>query len=504
MTAVDETDIEAAGITKTGIEETFDSISPITGGVVGTYRVDTAAHVAAAVARAREAAPFWAGIDFDGRATRLLAWKQAIARDIDELARVVHRDTGKPIPDARLEILLALDHIDWASKRARKVLGPKKVRSSIATPDIISTVEYQPLGVVGVIGPWNYPVFTPMGSIAYALAAGNVVVFKPSEYSPGVGAWLVETFARVVPEAPVLQVITGLGPTGAALCEAGVDKVAFTGSARTGKLVMRACSETLTPVVIEAGGKDPILVDIDADLEKAADAALWGAMSNAGQTCVGVERAYVHNAVLQPFLDLLVEKASAVSAGPDDKIGPITMPGQLDVIRRHIDDALDRGGRALVGGRDAIHGNYVQPTVLVDVPEDSSAVREETFGPTVTVRGVANMDEAIELANDTDYGLGSTVFSKRRGVELARRIRSGMTAVNSVISFAAVPGVPFGGIGNSGFGRIHGPDGLREFTTPKVISRRRFPSLLQLTSFDRSARTDSIVRMFAKVLHGRG
>lgn len=499
MTAVSETDAEA-----TALPETFDSVSPITGGVVGTYRIDTAEDVAAAVERARAATGFWAGLDFDGRARRLLAWKHAIAKGIDELAAVVHRDTGKPIPDARLEIVLALDHIDWAAKNARKVLGPKKVRSTIATPDIISTVEYQQLGVVGVIGPWNYPVFTPMGSIAYALSAGNTVVFKPSEYSPGVGAWLVDRFAEVVPEADVFQLITGLGPTGAALCEAGVDKVAFTGSARTGKLVMRACSETLTPVVIEAGGKDPILVDIDADLDKAADAALWGAMSNAGQTCVGVERAYVHNAVLQPFLDLLVEKASGVSAGPNEKIGPITMPGQLDVIRRHIDDALDRGGRALVGGRDAIDGNYVQPTILVDVPEDSLAVREETFGPTITVRGVDNMDEAIELANDTDYGLGSTVFSKRRGVELARRIRSGMTAVNSVISFAAVPGVPFGGIGNSGFGRIHGPDGLREFTTPKVISRRRFPAPLLLTSFGRTARTDGLVRLFAKALHGRG
>ena len=211
-----------------------------------------------------------------------------------------------------------------------------------------ATVEYQPLGVVGVIGPWNYPVFTPMGSIVYALAAGNAVVFKPSELTPGVGGWLAATFSEVVPEHPVLQVVTGLGETGAALCRAGVDKLAFTGSTATGKKVMAACAETLTPVVIEAGGKDAVLVDEDADIDAAADAAVWGACANAGQTCIGVERVYVHERVYDEFLARLVDKAKDLRAedSPDAKIGPITMPSQLDVIRSHIDDAIARGGRA--------------------------------------------------------------------------------------------------------------------------------------------------------------
>jgi acyl-CoA reductase-like NAD-dependent aldehyde dehydrogenase len=368
-----------------------------------------------------------------------------------------------------------------------------------------ASVEYRPLGVVGVIGPWNYPVFTPMGSIAYALAAGNAVVFKPSEYTPGVGEWLARTFQQAVGR-PVFQVVTGLGDTGAALCRAGVDKVAFTGSTATGKRVMATCAETLTPVVIEAGGKDAVIVDADADIDAAADATLWGACANAGQTCTGVERVYVHERVYDQFLAALTEKARHVraDASPDTQLGPITMPKQLDVIRSHIQDALDRGGRAVVGGIDAVGERFVQPTVLVDVPEDSLAVQEETFGPTVTVAKVRDMEEAIARTNATRYGLGSTVFSKARGMEIAERIRSGMTAINGVITFAAIPSLPFGGVGDSGFGRIHGPDGLREFTYPKAISRQRFKPALALTTFTRTEKADQQLASIMAILHGRG
>jgi acyl-CoA reductase-like NAD-dependent aldehyde dehydrogenase len=370
--------------------------------------------------------------------------------------------------------------------------------------NMAATVEYKPLGVIGVIGPWNYPVYTPMGSITYALAAGNAVVFKPSELTPGVGVWLANAFAEVVPEHPVLQVVTGLGDTGAALCHAGVNKLAFTGSTATGKKVMAACAETLTPVLIEAGGKDPFIVDEDADVDAAAEAALWGACSNAGQTCIGVERVYVHERVYDQFLSSLLEKAREIKAEETGKVGPITMPGQLGVIKSHIDDALGRGGRALLGGSEAVGERYVQPTILVDVPEDSSAVQEETFGPTLTVAKVRDMDEAVRLANDTRYGLGSTVFGKERVMDVASRIRSGMTAVNSVISFAAIPSLPFGGVGDSGFGRIHGPDGLKEFTYAKAIARQRFKPVLALTTFRRTEKADAQLAQMLTLMHGRG
>ncbi|HEV2783419.1 MAG TPA: aldehyde dehydrogenase family protein [Actinophytocola sp.] len=485
--------------------DTFDSLDPATDEVVGTYPIHTDDDVRAAVERAREAAAWWAGLGFAERAERLRRWKGYLTRRIAQLAEVVHAETGKPHSDAMVEIIPAIDHLAWAAKHARKVLGEQKRPSGMLMSNQRATVEYQPLGVIGVIGPWNYPVFTPMGSIIYALAAGNAVVFKPSEYTPGVGKWLVDSFAEVVPEHPVLQLVTGYGATGSALCRSGVDKVAFTGSPATGRKIMAACAETLTPVLIEAGGKDALLVDADADLEAAADAAVWGGMSNAGQTCVGVERVYVHERVYDDFVAKVVETAKSVRAGSDPaaKIGPITMPAQLEVIRRHIADALARGGRALVGGAEAVGDRYVQPTVLVDVPEDSEAVREETFGPTLTIAKVRDMDEAVAKANDTRYGLGASVFAKKRGMELARRLRSGMTAVNSVIAFAAIPSLPFGGIGESGFGRIHGPEGLREFARPKAIARQRFRPPMVLTSFSRTAQTDARVAKLITLLHGK-
>jgi aldehyde dehydrogenase (NAD+) len=485
--------------------DTFTSLDPATGDVVGTHPVHTAADVDAAVARARAAAPWWDGLGFDGRKEVLDQWRGVIARRVAALVDVVHRETGKPHGDAQLEAALAIDHLAWISKHAEKVLGRKSVFAGLLLANQAAHVEYRPLGVVGVIGPWNYPVFTPMGSIAYALGAGNTVVFKPSEFTPGVGHWLADSLREVVGDRDLLQVVTGFGETGSALCRADVDKVAFTGSTATGKRVMAACAENLTPVVIEAGGKDAMLVDHDADVEAAADAAAWGAFSNAGQTCTGIERVYVHEAVHDRFLAELTKRAEQLRSGTDAgaKYGPMTMPSQVDVVRRHVDDAIARGGRAVVGGPTAVGERYVQPTVLVDVPEDSEAVCEETFGPTVTVKRVQSMDEAVELTNAGKYGLGSSVFSAARGEELARRLRTGMTAINSVISFAAVPGLPFGGVGESGFGRIHGPDGLREFTYAKAVTRTRFKAPLNLTTFDRTPEQDQQVATLLAVLHGR-
>ncbi len=481
-------------------QESFDSLDPVTGDVVASFPIHDEAEVRAAVQRARDAATWWQELGWDGRRDRLTAWKKLIVARADELAELVHRENGKPISDARLtEVMLPVDHLAWVAKHAPKVLGPRKIASGMTMANQAALLEYQPLGVIGVIGPWNYPVFTPMGSIAYALAAGNAVVFKPSEYTPAVGKWLVDSFAEIVPERPVLQLVTGLGATGAALCRAGVDKVAFTGSAATGRKVMAACAETLTPVLMECGGKDAMIVDDDADLDAAATAALWGGMANAGQTCVGIERVYVTEPSYDGFLKALTAKAGKVKAGTS--YGPITMPSQVDIIRRHIADALAKGGRAVVGG--GIDGGLVEPTILVDVPEDSSAVREETFGPTLTVTRVRDIEEAIERSNDTAYGLAGSVFSKKRGVEIARRLRTGMTSVNQVTAFAGIPGLPFGGVGESGFGRIHGEDGLKEFTRAKAITRQRYAMPIETLSFDRSPRVDRLLGKVLRLVHGR-
>ncbi|MCU1601433.1 MAG: aldehyde dehydrogenase [Frankiales bacterium] len=480
--------------------QTFDSLEPATGQVYASFPVQSADEVEAAVQRARGAVEWWQGLGYSGRKDKLDAWKAIIAQRLPEIAEISHRENGKPVGDAQLESGLAVDHIAWAAKNARRVLGPRRVPAGLMMANQAASLEYQAFGVVGVIGPWNYPVFTPMGSIAYALAAGNCVVFKPSEYTPAVGKWLVDTFAEVVPDHDVFQLVTGLGETGAALCRAGIDKIAFTGSARTGKKVMAACAENLVPVLMECGGKDSMIVDDDADVKAAADAALWGGMANAGQTCIGIERVYATEKSYDGFLAALTEKAKKVEAGVS--YGHITMPSQVDIIRDHIADALAKGGTAVIGG--GIDGTLVEPTILTGVPEDSKAVQEETFGPTITVTKVASVEEAITLTNATSYGLAGSVFSKKRGMEIARQLRSGMTSVNSVLSFAGVPGLPFGGSGDSGFGRIHGDDGLREFTRAKAITRQRFALPTPIMSFDRTPKTDNLLLKTIRLLHGRG
>ncbi|MFB4313143.1 aldehyde dehydrogenase family protein [Actinomadura sp. 21ATH] len=487
---------------------TFESLNPATGEVVAEHPNSDAAAVAAAVERARTAAEWWRALGWKERRLRLLNIKGALTRNLNRMAEVIHQETGKPLQDAQLETIMAIVHLDWAARNARKVLGPRTVFPGMASINQKAVLEYQPLGVVGVIGPWNYPIFTPMGSIAYALAAGNAVVFKPSEFTPGVGVLLAELVDGVVPEQPVLQTVTGLGATGAALASSpGVGKIAFTGSARTAKKVMAACAENLTPIVAECGGKDACIVDADADLDAAADAALWGAMSNAGQTCIGVERIYVHDAAYDAFLGKLTEKAKDLRPGFDREAayGPITMPGQLDIIERHIKDALDKGGTAVVGGADSVRKPYVEPVVLTDVPEDSSAVCEETFGPTITVHRVKDLDEAVEKANRTNYGLAGTIFSgnKSRAMEAARQMRSGMTSINAFASFAMVAALPFGGVGESGFGRIHGADGLREFARPKAITRTRFNLPMNLTSFDRTEKEMARILSMINMMHAK-
>jgi acyl-CoA reductase-like NAD-dependent aldehyde dehydrogenase len=491
----------------------LETMNPATGEVLATFPVHGRREVDAAVAAARPAAEWWAGLDWTERRIRLFAWKSYLVRYMPRLAQLVHEETGKPLDDARLEIALSIVHIDWAARHAKGILKPRSVRSGLIAMNLASTVEYQPLGVVGVIGPWNYPVFTPVGSIAYALAAGNAVVFKPSELTPATGHWLVNAFREALlasgdnhPE-PVLQLITGPGTTGDALARSGVAKLAFTGSAATARKVMAAAAENLTPVIAECGGKDALLVAADADLDAAVDATTWGAMSNAGQTCIGVERVYVVDAVYHTFVEKLAEKVATLKPGdyPSASYGPMTLPSQSAVVSKHVMEALNRGAHALVGGPESVAGIWVRPVVLTGVPEDSPAVTEETFGPTVTVTSVPDLAAGVALANDGRYGLGSAVFTKKRstGLAAARALRTGMTSINSIVGFVTVPALPFGGVGESGFGRIHGADGLREFARPKAITRQRFKPALRLMTFDRTSRDTERFMLLISLRHGK-
>lgn len=493
----------------TAVSPSLISTNPATGVEVGRFPVADQAAVRAAVTRAREAGRWWAGLGYAQRKRRLLGWRALITGRMTEAAELLHAETGKPVAEAVVEIAVAIGDIDWSARHARRVLGPRRVRRVLPVAEAAAHLEYRPYGVVGVIGPWNYPVLTPVSSIGAALAAGNAVVHKPSELTPVTGQWLADSFAEVLgaeAEHPVFQVVHGSGGTGAALCTAGVDKLSFTGSTATAKKVMAACAETLTPVVLEAGGKDAMIVAADADLDAAAQACVWGALTNAGQTCVGIERAYVAAGVYDDFLSRVVERAGRLTVGAGDgaDLGPITMPGQLDVIRRHLEDALARGARAVLGGPDAVQPPYVHPTILVDVPPDALAIREETFGPTLAVTRVESMEEALRLANDSPYGLGGAVYGRRAGaIALAHRLRAGMVSVNDVLSFAGMTSLPWGGVGASGFGRLRGADGLREFGQAKSIVVRQLPSLLPSRTFDRTDRDIARIIKAYRLLFGR-
>jgi acyl-CoA reductase-like NAD-dependent aldehyde dehydrogenase len=487
-------------------DSTFDSHFPVTGEVLASYPIHTDADVKSAVAAARRVSPQWQGLGYMGRRKILLSWSKLLINRIEECAELISDETGKPTSDAKLEASLAIGHLAWAARNAREVLRTQHRGPGVLMANMAASVERSPFGVIGVIGPWNYPIFTPMGSISYALAAGNVVVFKPSEFTPGIGIWLAKTFAEVAPSHEIFSIVTGFGDTGRALCESGVDKIAFTGSTKTAKIVAAACAQTLTPVILECGGKDPVIIAADADINTAADFTLWSAMSNAGQTCIGAERVYVHEKVADQFTAKIIELARTISPGAPGHgdYGPATMPKQLDIIESHIADAIAQGGEAVLGGVHSVKRPFVEPVILVNVPEDSTAMQDETFGPVIIINRVKDTSEAIALSNASRYGLGASVWSRRQGKKIASQLHCGMVAINSTISFAAVASVPFGGVKDSGYGRIHGPEGLLEFTYARSIVRARFQLPLSITSFGRNAFADRLIVGLVKILRKIG
>jgi acyl-CoA reductase-like NAD-dependent aldehyde dehydrogenase len=490
--------------TATQSTDQLSSYNPATGEVIGNVPIMTAAEVDAAVARARAAGAIWSTRSFRAREEELVAFRKALAESAEELATLLHRENGKPELEAYAELMMALGHLQHAAARAEKAMEPRKVGTGMLA-NFRATISYHPLGVIGVIGPWNYPLFTPMGSIAYALAAGNAVVWKPSELTPLI-ALEIEKIARKTFALPdLLQVVTGAGATGAALAKSGVDKIAFTGSAATGKRVMMAAAERLTPVLLELGGKDAMIVDADADLEKAAEAAVYGGLTNCGQACVSVERIYVAEAVHDRFVEEVVKQVRDLKVGGDDgHLGAMTSPAQVTIVKEHLEDAIAKGAKVLTGGPDAITGSYIQPTVLTNVDHRMKVMTEETFGPVIPIAKVGSVDEAVRLANDSRYGLGSSVFAGKAARKIADQLRAGMTAINSVMAFAGIPTLPFGGIGDSGFGRIHGDEGIREFTRIKSTAEQMMSIPLNMMTFRQPKDMPKRLRGMIKQLYGNG
>ncbi len=454
--------------------------NPATLEPLGEIEVQTASDVRAALETARKAQPEWAALKVSERARILERAIPALLERQDEILDTIVSETGKPRTEALVvEVMGACDAIQYWTKRAPKILADRSVPLHLLKTKRLR-IAYRPLGVVGIVTPWNFPLMLALNPTIQALLAGNAVLLKPSEVTPYAALALQDVLrATRIPDG-LFQVLLGDGETGAALVEAGVDKISFTGSVRTGRKVAEACGRNLVPCTLELGGKDPMIVCADADLERAANGAVYGAFSNAGQICVSTERVYVVDEVADAFTRKVVEKTAALRQGATGEfdVGPMIWPAQLQIVERHVEDARARGATVLTGGRrnPDLSGLFYEPTVLTGVSHEMAIMREETFGPVLPIMRVRDEAEALRLANDSRYGLNANVWTRdrRRGELLARAVQSGSAVVNDCMLTYGATESPFGGVKESGIGQVNGDSGLRGFCHAQSIMSDRF------------------------------
>ena len=469
------------------------SYDPATGQEIGRAALSSADEVKQAVARARVAQPAWAKLPFRERGRVVLKARELLLEAREEMALLVSRETGKPVAEATsMEIVPTLDTMHYFAHASEDLLRPQKIDiGQYGLMGRSSRLVFKPLGVIGIISPWNFPLATPADEIVMALMAGNAVVLKPSELTPLIALKIGEVFKRAGLPSGLLEIVTGDGSTGGALIDARVDKIMFTGSVATGKRVAEAAAKYLTPVVLELGGKDPIIVLEDADIENAARGAVWGAFANSGQACASVERCYVQESVAQKFIDLVVRETRALKQGLGTEtsvdVGAMTNERQRAIVEAHVSDAVQRGATVLAGGRrgEKPEGYFYEPTVLTGVDHAMAIMRDETFGPVLPVMTFKTDEEAIEFANDSVFGLTASVWTTNisRGRRLAERIDAGTVMVNEVVYTHGIAQTPWGGVKDSGYGRTHGRMGLLELVTPTHIHINRVSFLPDLWWF---------------------
>ncbi len=493
--------------------DTIEVRRPVDGSLIQTIPVDSPQNVAEIAARVRAPQPAWDAIGFDGRRRWLESFRDWILANQDRLDDLMQEETGKVRADATLEAFYCIDAINFWIDR-----GPKYLADEIVTPHVPllrakrAKIVYRPFGLVGFISPWNFPVILSLGDALPALVAGNAVLIKPSELTPLTLMEMIRGWREDVGAPDVIGVVNGMGDTGGALVDES-DYVQFTGSERTGKIVMARAAETLTPVSLELGGKDPLIVTRDADLERAANATVWGGLANSGQICISIERVYVEEPVYDEFVELVRSKVQGLRQGADGntytaEVGAMTSPAQVDIVSDQVEDARSSGARILTGGeRKDGPGDWYEATVIADVDHSMKVMREETFGPVIPVMKVADVEEAITLANDTSYGLGSSVFAgdPAEGERIARRIEAGHCNVNDVHANYFILGLPMGGWKHSGIGVRHGAQGIRRFCHTEALTVPRLPQAkAEPIWFPYSARKRGLIRRLYRFMNARG
>jgi len=496
------------------LNKTVVDTNPATGEVLAELACATAEEVNAAVLRARTAQPKWQATPVSNRIEVLRRFQSLLRDRTQEAAQLICREAGKPTAEAiTTEVLVVLDAAEFCIRTAHRFLRDQPLpHGNLAMKSKRGLLVREPYGVIGIISPWNYPFSTPAVETLGALITGNAVVIKPSEFTPLAALELQKLMHAAGLDPDLLQVVIGEGSTGAALIDSSIDKLIFTGSVATGKRVAEAAARRLLPVVLELGGKDPMIVLPDVDLDVATSGALWGAFMNAGQTCLSVERCYVDRAIYEDFLRLMAEKIRKLRVGnglnSEVEMGPLINERQLRTVEAHVNDAVERGARLVAGGRrlTELGSNFYAPTLLADVTPDMRVIQEETFGPVLPIAAFSTVSEAIALANHSEFGLAASVWTRNRkfGELVARQIKAGTVMINDMISCFGISEAPHGGFKQSGIGRTHGEMGLAEMVQVKYIDSDLLPKMKKVWWYGYGELFQQQAMGLVQALYGRG